>query len=465
MAAQPGSLLVPAIEKRPLIRSRSSTTPPKRPYPTLDLSATRPALASRSHSFLSPVSAKLQTSQTLPDATSSSRLHIPITAVRHRTDREHRGSSRHRHTQSDVHGGGFRSHRRDRSDGLPHLTAGLAIERERRAEQAKLSSDSWTALGNDLRRIASNRSGRIGTAGPGIVEATGLRRSNSDPKKRTQQNQKSEAEILLDLAEARKMAKRASLTHKAVDRLRKTNAEAEEELQRQLADINKTSADMTRRLDYTYYNLLEKVGNLVAVVQSFQSLSSQSRDMIDHFTKEASMLERDVRIKVERFKTSFEEREERVRTLEERGASANTKAQDLGARLEKARQRVEDWEKKEGVERRRRSWLWRSCWMVAIVVLLVMYVGLTWREWRSEVDIVRRALMHENGKVWILSRGLSHEKEAVERTEVPADVKDILSRVAERRGLPSRQPSPTGAITEPASRLGIDERLAALDQL
>ncbi len=73
--------------------------------------------------------------------------------------------------------------------------------------------------------------------------------------------------------------------------------------------------------------------------------------------------------------------------------------------------------------------------------------------------------MQENDKLGLLSRGLSHEKVAVERAEVPDDVKDILSRVAERRGLPSRKPSPTGAMTEAASRLGIDERLAALDQL
>lgn len=462
MAPQPDSLLVPAIEKPPLTRSRSSTTPSRPPYPTLDLSATRPDPASRSHSFLSPVIAKPRTSQTLPDATSSSRLHIPITAVRqHRSDREHRDSSRHRHTKSDAHGGGFRSHRRDRSDGLPHLAAGIAAERERRVDPTKLSSDPWSVLGNDLRRIASNRSGRTGMAGSGVGEGANLRRTTSDPKKRTQRKQKSEIEILLDRAEAKTMAKRAAISHKHVDRLRRTNAEAEEELQRQLAAVNKTSVDLTRRLDYTYYNLLEKVGNLVAIVQSFHSLSSQSKDMIDHFTKEASMLERDVRIKLERFRTSFEEREDRVRTLEERGARAKTKAQDLGARLEKARQRVEAWERKEGVERRRRSRLWRSVWTVLIVVLVVLFFGLTWREWRSEVDIVRMALMDEKDRVALLNQSLFLEKDVVERTEVPDDVKDILSRVAERKSRPAQ----TKATSEPANLLEPDDRLRALDEL
>lgn len=465
MAPQPGSLLVPARRKPSPTRSRSSTTPSRRPLPTADLSATRPESAARTPSFLSPVDLKPRPYQTLLDVTSSSRLHIPGTPGPHRLDHERRNPSRHRHTQRDLPGGSFRSHRRDRSEGLPHLKAGIAAERERKAEQAKLPNELWGARENDLRRIASNRSDRAGTGRRGIEEATNLRRANSDPKRRAQQSQRSPVEILLDRAEAQKMASRAAVSQKDVDKIRRTNAEAEEELHTRLATVNKTSMDITRRLDYTYYNLLEKVGNLVAIVQSFHSLSSQTKNLIDSFAKEASMLETDVKTKVETSKTSFDEREVRVRRLEERGARANAKARDLGARLENARQQVEAWEKKEGAERRRRSWFWRSTWTVLSVVLVVIFLGLTWRKWQSEAAIVRMALMDGNGRFEHRNQSQLLDGNAVKRMDVPGDVKSILSGVAERKSRRVGKPSPTKAKIEPASSLREDARLSILDEL
>jgi hypothetical protein len=450
MAPQAGSLLVPAIGKPPLTRTRSSTGPHKQPHPTLDVSAAQPQAAARSHSFLSPVDPEPRHSQTMPNVTSSSRLHIPGTSGLHRSDHEHRHRSRHNHTKSDVLGGNFRSHRRDKSDGLPHLTAGIAAEREKKGEKAKLPNELWGARADELRRIATNRSDRARTGELGIEKATEVRRANSDPKRRPQQAPRSRVEMLLDRAEAKKMADRAAVSQKDVDKLRKTTAETEKELQRRLAAVNSTSVDITRRLDYTYYNLLEKVGNLVAIVQSFRSLSSQTKDMVDTFARDASRLERDVKIKVERLKTSFDEKKSDVKRLEERGARASAKAQELGSRLESARQRVEAWEKKEGAERRRRSWFWKGTWTVLTVVVVVVFFGLTWQRWQSEANIVRMALMDED---------------VVGRMKVPDDVKGILSGIQQRRrSRPAGLPGPT----QPAVTLAgypADERLRALDEL
>lgn len=390
---------------------------------------------------------------------------MPGTSGLHRTDHEPRNSSRHGHTQSDVYGGSSRSHQQDRSERLPHLTARRAAEKEKRAEQGKLPNELWGARANELMRITSNRSDRAESGRRHVEENLGLRRANSDPKRRIQQRQRSDIEILLDRADAQKKAKRAAISQKDVDRFRKINAEAEEELQRRLTAVNQTSVDITRRLDYTYYNLLEKVGNLVAIVQSFQSLSSQTKNLIDDFAKDASTLDRDVKIKVETLKTSFDEREVRIRQLEERGARANAQAQDLGARLENARQRVEAWEKKEGAERRRRSWFWRSTWTVLTVILVITFFALIWRELQSEVDIVRLALMDEQDRSEFLNQSLFLDKFAAKGMKVPYDVKRILSNVAERKSRPPTMSSSSEVPTEPASLLSEDARLRALDEL
>lgn len=365
--------------------------------------------------------------------------------------------------------GTFRSHRRDRSEGLPHLTAGLVAEKERRAGQAKQSNELSGADASELRRIASNRS-HLGRAGRTHFDEATIRRANSDPKMRVQQRQRSQVEILLDRAEAQKMANRAAVSQIDVDKIRKTTAEAEEELQRRLAAVNKTSVDIMRTLDYTYYNLLEKVGNLVDIVQSFQSLSSQTKDVIANFTKEATMLEKDVKAKIETCKKGFDEREVRVRRLEERGARANAKAQELGTRLEAARHKVEAWEKKEGAERRRRSWFWRSTWTILIVVLLVLYFGLTWREWQSEAGIVRMALMDDDaGGFNRLNQSLFLDRHGVRKMEVPDDVKSVLSGVRERRtsrSPPVHHPSTTKATDGLVdSRKEEDPRLSIFDEL
>ena len=330
----------------------------------------------------------------------------------------------------------------------------------------KQSNELSGADVSELRRIASNRSHLGRTGGTRIEDDASIRRSSSDPKMRVQQKQRSQVEILLDRAEAQKMANRAVVSQSDVDKMQKTTAEAEEELQTRLAAVNKTSVDIMRTLDYTYYNLLEKVGNLVDIVQSFQSLSSQTKDLMANFAKEASTLEKDVKAKIETCKTGFEEREIRVRRLEERGGQANAKAQELGARLEAARQKVEAWEKKEGAERRRRSWFWRSTWTVLIVVLIVLYFGLTWREWQSEADIVRMALRDDDGGFGCLNQSLLLDREAVRKMEVPDDVKSVLSGVSERRTSrpPNHQPSAM-ATTELVSPQKEDPRLKVFDEL
>lgn len=181
------------------------------------------------------------------------------------------------------------------------------------------------------------------------------------------------------------MATRAAVSQQDVDKLRKGIAEAEAQLQKRLAAVNKTSVDITRRLDYTYYNLLEKVGHLVALVRSFHSLSSQTQELTDTFNREASTVEEQISAKIQVFKTTFDERQGLVRALEERSSRATAQARELGVRLEAARQRVEAWEKKDGEERRRRSWLWMSLfWSVVVVVVAILVAVSLGSSWEDE---------------------------------------------------------------------------------
>jgi hypothetical protein len=125
---------------------------------------------------------------------------------------------------------------------------------------------------------------------------------------------------------------------------------------------------------------------------------------------------------------------------------------------------VEAWEK-EGAERRRRSWLWRSTWTILIVVMVVILFGLTWGEWQSEADIVRMALMDQDGGFGHLHRSLLLDEDVVGRMRLPDDIKSVLSGIQERRrSRPADLPEPIEPAIMPASHQD-DERLRALDEL
>ncbi|KAG9784266.1 hypothetical protein KCU88_g2787, partial [Aureobasidium melanogenum] len=144
-----------------------------------------------------------------------------------------------------------------------------------------------------------------------------------------------------------------------------------------IAAITAKGAEITRRLDYGYYNLLETVGSLVAIITGFQSLSKQSEQLIVNFDKETRRLDADTNKRVNSFKAAFEARDRKTQALAERGQKANAKAEELSLRLENARLVIQNWEKRE--DQVRKVWgrvvgvvWWTSITVVALVVLVVL---------------------------------------------------------------------------------------------
>ena len=220
-------------------------------------------------------------------------------------------------------------------------------------------------------------------------------------------------------------------------------------MRERIADITAVGVEITRRLDYGYYNLLEKVGNLRATISSFQSVAQQSGQLISNFDKETLRLGEDTRRRVQNFKTGFEDRRVKAEALEERGRQAGRRAEELSKRLDNARVIVGNWERRE--EQNRRVWdrvvgcVWWST--ISLVVLVVSIVVL--KEWWFRGDPVKAGLrMHSEGS-WNKSLRLGDgahaswnervlidgegQDEAVERrVNMPEDVKEIIRGIAER---------------------------------
>lgn len=311
--------------------------------------------------------------------------------------------------------------------------------------------------------MASTRSYRPGE-GPNadgrndITKDELRKRAASDPKPAAKVV-KSPIENALDRAYEKKLTQMASAKQEDVDRMKARASEAEEELRGRLDDLGQISMDMTRRLDYTYYSLLERIGNLVSTIHLFQSLSTQSRALVEEFEKEADLLDTDVKHRVRNFRDGFAEREVRVADLEDRGTKAGNKALQLGKRLESARILVEDWEKKESEAARARARIWKWTWGAFIGVLGVLVVLVIWKELSSSANAVHAGLgMGSLNKSLVIDEGLLGKK------QIPEDVKDILHGIETRRS--SRGSTLTlSAIVPVQTAEDDDKRLRALDEL
>ncbi|KAH0832783.1 hypothetical protein AYO21_00317 [Fonsecaea monophora] len=471
----------------------------------------------RSKSYLSPADPKPRNAITLPTATSAfektaSRLHLPGTSHRHhhQKDKDH-NSSGHQHSQShshishhnndSTHSLTFRRHRPTQSEAhpirrfaskealstLPHLVAGLNAERDKRIHTGNVpnpinptnrsaGSNGVNSTGAHFFGPSAAISSDFQAGGRYDYNASGFpelrRRATSDPASRDKISQpapahplrpKTSFEEALDRGDAARVARRI---HVKVEDLQRRDTElraGEEELRSRVAEITATGVEITRRLDYGYYNLLEKVGSLVSMIGSFQSLARQTETLIRNFERESKRVDEDTRRRVKTLQGGFEARQVKAKQLSERGDKVSARARELSARLEKARAKVEEWENRE--EKFRKAWdrVWGIVWWTSIAVLVIVLAVVLGKEWYFHGDPVKAGLgQHgegnwnrslrlggtaggqENERLLRLSEGgdgsapsdpSSNENDTAsgeKRLNVPDDVREILLGIAER---------------------------------
>ena len=410
-------------------RSRSHTLPSST---LIEADATTPSQSqaavsrpSYGRSITSTVPAQLKSREApAPPHEKTSRLHIPGTS---RGSADHR-LHRHRYTQSHTE-----AHHRTKpseDENLRHLLAGLSAEREKRHQLERLGTNT-----SDLRHGLANDPKRTGVQKQGQINPRDdlRRRATSDPRTPLSSApvRKTSTEILLDRAEARKVANRAALTERDIEEVRAAQDAAEQELRDRLADLDNTSNDVSRRLDYTYYGLLEKLNNLKGTIDSFQNLTLQSQHLITNFEHETEKLDDDISRRVKRFREGFDDRQSRVIEMEGRGNLASQKAKELGTRLESAQVVVENWAKREAAAKQKWFRFWGMCWWSIGTMTICILVVIVAKEWWFHGDPVAAGLsMAPEGSrnsSWALNQ------QSLREVEVPLEVREVLAAIEEKR--------------------------------
>ncbi|KAI0004003.1 hypothetical protein F4779DRAFT_80948 [Xylariaceae sp. FL0662B] len=202
-------------------------------------------------------------------------------------------------------------------------------------------------------------------------------------------------------------------------------------LRKSLADLNTFSIATTRRLDDTYYAVLEKLSTLQSTVTALKELAGMSQEVNESFKAESQGLVKDIDSQVNSF-GQFDGQQKRIEELQGRIYAGRDKVQALSQRVDVVRERIEGWERadREWQERTRKrlklTWIIMS--LVALSLMLV-FVGAQYASSSENMSpVADLAPGNHNGKSPIDDLV---GNQSISTADVTGEVREALSR---RRG-------------------------------
>lgn len=146
-------------------------------------------------------------------------------------------------------------------------------------------------------------------------------------------------------------------------------------LKKALTDLSTFSNETTRRLDDSYYSVLEKLGMLQHTIEALKELAEVSQETGKQFEKESNDMVDEITSQIDSF-GGFAEQERRINALTERIHGGRDKVKTLSERVDVVRERIEAWERadREWQERTRKRL--KAIWVVTSVLIAIMLVLL-----------------------------------------------------------------------------------------
>ena len=145
-------------------------------------------------------------------------------------------------------------------------------------------------------------------------------------------------------------------------------------MQNALLGLNTLSNNTTRRLDNTYYSVLEKLSTLQNIIDSLKELAAMTRELNDDFKVESEEVVVDINTQLAQF-SGFDDQQGRIEALASRVQTGRQRIKTLGSRVDVVQTRVTCWElaEKEWKDKTRKRL--RIMWTV-IFVFLFIFVGM-----------------------------------------------------------------------------------------
>ena len=129
------------------------------------------------------------------------------------------------------------------------------------------------------------------------------------------------------------------------------------ELRSSLQSLSDQSLKTSRRLDDTYYSLLERLAQCRQTINGLQELANLTNELHQNFEADTKELAEEVGGQFDGF-NDFKQQEEQVTALENRIKAGKEKADALTVRLDEARRRVDARAKLEAELEVRNTRMW-----------------------------------------------------------------------------------------------------------
>ncbi|KAH6898292.1 hypothetical protein B0T10DRAFT_103090 [Thelonectria olida] len=159
-----------------------------------------------------------------------------------------------------------------------------------------------------------------------------------------------------------------------------------EGLKQSLVDLHTFSTTASRRLDDTYYAVLEKMSTLQNTVAALKDLALTSRNIHNDFDRDSKEIENDIAGQIASF-GQFEDQQASIESLQTRIQDGRAKIHSLSDRVDVVRRRVESWDRldKESQEstRRRLKAIWICMSIVTLAIILIYFFGAHYTPPRS----------------------------------------------------------------------------------
>ncbi|KJK82991.1 hypothetical protein H634G_01119 [Metarhizium anisopliae BRIP 53293] len=190
-----------------------------------------------------------------------------------------------------------------------------------------------------------------------------------------------------------------------------------EGLKQSLMDLNSFSTTMTKRLDDTYYSVLEKMSTLQNTVFALKDLAGNSHDLCESFDKDARDLESDI-IRQLSAAGQFEEQQRRISSLQKRIHRGRDQIQTLASRVDVVQTRVERWEQADRrwqeKTRKKLKIIWSATTVLALV-MIAFIVGMKYANVEGQGGMRWNASMSPNVPPWLTTLS-SHQSESTEES-------------------------------------------------
>ncbi|KAL1303897.1 hypothetical protein AAFC00_000351 [Neodothiora populina] len=151
--------------------------------------------------------------------------------------------------------------------------------------------------------------------------------------------------------------------------------------------LSRDAHTATRKLDDTYYALLERLGTLRSTISSLQELSGQAAEARRDWHREINQANQKVNTKLDSFQ-GFSAQEKAVEELVLRLEKGKRGAAVLEGRLEDCRGRLEGVQRKEVEGRRIVNKRWRICWLSLSMLVLLIILLVVWRRRQGKSDLL-----------------------------------------------------------------------------